>query len=188
MLDQNVARRIKLVGLDVDGVLTDGSVFLGLVANQPLEFKRFFVPDGLGIKLLRAVGLPVVLVSSRASEASQARATELQVDALLEVGPDEKLAALERVLESRGLTLDDCAYAGDDLVDLPVLRAVGLPIAVANAVPELKAVAQVVTTLPGGQGAVRQIAEWLLKARGEWSDLIEKYFAHDGARRPQRSH
>jgi 3-deoxy-D-manno-octulosonate 8-phosphate phosphatase (KDO 8-P phosphatase) len=188
VLEQDVARRIKLVGLDVDGVLTDGTVFLGLVANQPLEFKRFFVPDGLAIKLLRTAGLPVVLVSGRASEATQARAAELEVDDLIEVAPDKKLAALEGALERRGLTLQDCAYAGDDLADLPVLRAVGLPIAVANAVPELKAVARVVTTLPGGQGAVRQIVEWILKGRGEWTGLVDKYFGHDDARRPQRSH
>jgi 3-deoxy-D-manno-octulosonate 8-phosphate phosphatase (KDO 8-P phosphatase) len=187
VFERDAAHRVRVVGLDVDGVLTDGSVFLGLVANQPLEFKRFFVPDGLGIKLLRAAGLPVVLVSARASEASQARATELQVDELLEVAPDQKLAALQGAIERRGFTLEQCAYAGDDLADLPVLRAVGLPIAVANAVPELKAVARAVTTLPGGQGAVRQIAEGLLQARGEWSGLIEKQFGHDGARRPQRS-
>lgn len=187
MLDQEAARRVKVVGLDVDGVLTDGMVYIGLVAHQSLEFKRFFIPDGLGIKLLRAAGLPVVLVSARPSEASQARAEELEVDELLEVAPDQKVAALAGALERRGFTLDDCAYAGDDLADLPVLHAVGLPIAVANAVPELKAAACMVTTLPGGQGAVREIAEALLRARGDWPRLLETYFADDAARRPQRS-
>jgi 3-deoxy-D-manno-octulosonate 8-phosphate phosphatase (KDO 8-P phosphatase) len=189
VLDQELARRVKIVGLDVDGVLTDGSVFLGLVANHPLEFKRFFIPDGLGVKLLQSAGLPVVLVSGRASEATEARAQELEVDELLEVAPDQKLVALENALERRGLSLQDCAYAGDDLADLPVLRAVGFPIAVANAVPELKAAARFVTTLPGGEGAVRQIAELILKARGDWTRLLAKHFeAHDGARPPQRSH
>src|SRR5580765_317623 len=85
VLDQELARRVKLVGFDVDGVLTDGTVFMGLVAHHPLEFKRFYVPDGLGIKLLKAAGLPVVFVSARASEATETRAQELEVDELLEV-------------------------------------------------------------------------------------------------------
>ena len=188
MPDKALARRIKAVGLDVDGVFTDGGVYIGLVANHPLEFKRFHVQDGLGVKLLRTVGLAVILVSGRASEASETRATEMEVDELLEVPPQKKLPALEQALERRGLALDACAYVGDDLADLPVLKAVALPIAVANAVPEVKAVARLVTSAPGGQGAVRQVAELLLKARGEWSELVERQFeAGDGTRPTQRS-
>ena len=85
-----LAKRIKLVGLDVDGVFTDGGVYIGLVANQPLEFKRFHVLDGLGVKLLRTVGLPVVLLSGRESEASEARAKEMEVDELLQVAPQQE--------------------------------------------------------------------------------------------------
>lgn len=171
-----VARRIKLVCLDVDGVLTDGGVYIGLVAGQPLEFKRFHVLDGLGVKLLRTVGLPLVLLSGRESEASEARAKEMEVDELHQVAPQKKLATLVDVLGRRGLTLKDCAYVGDDLADLPVLRAVGLPIAVANAIAEVKAAARYVTSASGGQGAVREVAERLLKARGEWPGLLAQYF------------
>jgi 3-deoxy-D-manno-octulosonate 8-phosphate phosphatase (KDO 8-P phosphatase) len=183
-----LAKRITLVALDVDGVLTDGSLYIGLVANHPLEFKRFHVLDGLGVKLLRTVGLPVVLVSGRESEASEARAKEMEVDELLQVAPQRKLATLVEVLGRRGLALKDCAYVGDDLADLPVMRAVGLPIAPANAMAEVKAVARYVTSLPGGQGAVREVAERLLKARGEWPGLLAQYFeTHHVAGRIRRS-
>src|SRR5258705_3238678 len=94
----HIAKRIKLVGLDVDGVLTDGGVYIGLVAHHPLEFKRFHVLDGLGVKLLRTVGLSVVLISGRESEASQARAKEMEVDELHEVAPHKKLDTLKEVL------------------------------------------------------------------------------------------
>ena len=157
-------------------MLTDGGLYIGLVANHPLEFKRFHVLDGLGVKLLRTVGLPVVLVSGRESEATEARAKEMEVDDLLQVAPQKKLASLVEVLGRRGVKLDECAYVGDDLADIPVLRAVGLPIATANATPEVKAAARYVTTVPGGQGAVREVAERLLKARGEWPGLLSQYF------------
>jgi len=102
VLDRALAGRIKLVGLDVDGVLTDGGIYLGLVANHALEFKRFHVQDGLGVKLLRTVGLPVVLVSGRASEATEVRAKEMEVDELLEVAPADKLPEFVGALERRG--------------------------------------------------------------------------------------
>jgi len=184
VLDRALARRIKVVGLDVDGVFTDGGVYIGLVAHHPLEFKRFHVQDGLGVKLLRTAGLPVILVSGRASEASEARATEMEVDELIEVAPEAKLAALEKALERRGLGLDGCAYVGDDLADVPVLQAVALPIAVANAAAEVKAAARLVTAVPGGQGAVREVAELLLKARGDWPALLERYFEVGDVARP----
>ena len=171
-----LAKRIKLVGLDIDGVFTDGGLYIGLVAGHPLEFKRFHVLDGLGVKLLRTVGLWVVLLSGRESEASEARAKEMEVDELFQVAPQKKLATLMDLLARRGLTLQECAYVGDDLADLPVLRAVGLPIAPANATPEVKAAARYVTSTPGGQGAVREVAERLLKARGEWPGLLAQYF------------
>jgi 3-deoxy-D-manno-octulosonate 8-phosphate phosphatase (KDO 8-P phosphatase) len=171
-----LARRIKLVGFDVDGVFTDGGIYIGLVAGNPLEFKRFHVLDGLGVKLLRTVGLPVVLLSGRESEASEARAKEMDVDELLQVAPQKKLAAFREGVERRRIALADCAYVGDDLADLPLLRAVGLPIAVANAIAEVKAVARYVTSATGGQGAVREIAEQLIKARGEWTGLLAQYF------------
>lgn len=183
-IDSGVAKRIKLVGLDIDGVLTDGGVYIGLVAHHPLEFKRFDVQDGLGVKLLRAVGLAVVLVSGRVSDASDARAKEMEVDELLEVGPKEKQAALEGALGRRSLTLAQCAYVGDDLTDLPAMRVVALPVAVANATAEVKGAARFVTSASGGHGAVREFVELLLKARGEWRGLLaEQFEARDVARR-----
>src|SRR5437867_10538285 len=166
VLDQALARRIKLVGLDVDGVLTDGGIYLGLVANHALEFKRFHVQDGLGVKVLRTVGLPVVLVSGRASEATQVRAKEMEVDELLEVAPADKLPEFVGARERRGLALVDCAYVGVDVAGLPVLRQVACPIAVANAVAAVKAAAKVVTTASGGGGAVREVADVVLRAPG----------------------
>jgi 3-deoxy-D-manno-octulosonate 8-phosphate phosphatase (KDO 8-P phosphatase) len=117
-----------------------------------------------------------VLISGRESEASQARAKELDVDELHEVAPQRKLATLNDVLRRRGLSLAECAYVGDDLADLPVLRNVALPIAVPNAVPEVRAAARIVTRARGGEGAVREVAELLLKARGEWPGMLEQYF------------
>jgi 3-deoxy-D-manno-octulosonate 8-phosphate phosphatase (KDO 8-P phosphatase) len=171
-----LAKRIKLVGFDIDGVFTDGGIYIGLVAGNPLEFKRFHVLDGLGVKLLRTVGLPVVLLSGRESEASEARAKEMNVDELLQVAPQKKLAAFMEAAERRRIALADCAYVGDDLADLPVLRAVGLPIAVANAIAEVKTAARYVTSATGGQGAVREVAEQLIKARGQWTGLLAQYF------------
>jgi 3-deoxy-D-manno-octulosonate 8-phosphate phosphatase (KDO 8-P phosphatase) len=183
-LSAALAKRIRVVGLDVDGVLTDGGIYIGLVAHTPLEFKRFNVQDGLGIKLLRSAGLAVILVSARPSEASEVRAEELEVDALLQVPPDKKRPALAAELEKRGFSLDQCAFVGDDLADLPVLRSVPLPIAVANATEEVKQAARFVTAARGGWGAVREVAERLLKARGEWKGLVARYFeAQDVARR-----
>ncbi len=188
MLDTTLARRLKLVGFDVDGVLTDNGVYVGLVGDHPVEFKRFHIHDGLGVRMLRAAGLVVVWVSARRSDATDLRARELKVDEVVQ--DNKKLPAFEALLARRGLAWGECAFVGDDLPDLPLLTRVGLPIAVANAVSEAKAAARVVTTLAGGQGAVREVAELILQARGEWQALVTTYFqergdvAH-GAHRPR---
>lgn len=180
MLDAGVARRIRLVGLDVDGVMTDGTVYLGLVGDHPVEFKRFHIQDGLGVKLLQAAGLRIVLVSGRESPATALRARELGVDELIQDAAGHKLPAFEAAVDRHGLRFDDCAFVGDDLADLPLLRRVGLAIAVANAVPEVKDAADWVTRATGGQGAVREVAEGLLKARGEWPALLSEYLRERG--------
>ena len=180
MLDPALARRIKLVGLDVDGVLTDNGVYLGVVADHPVEFKRFHIQDGLGIRLLQSAGIAVAWVSGRESPATALRARELAVDELVQDQGARKLPAFEALLERRGLDWAACAFVGDDLADLPVLRRVALPIAVANAVAEVKSAARIVTAAAGGQGAVREVAELVLKARGEWSGLVERYFVERG--------
>ncbi|MGH7700229.1 MAG: KdsC family phosphatase [Gemmatimonadales bacterium] len=188
MLDPTLARRIRLVGLDVDGVLTDGGIYVGQLDNRPVELKRFDIQDGLGIKFLRQAGLAVVVVSARRSDATDLRARELKVDAVVQ--DKRKLPAFETLLAQRGVGWDACAFVGDDLPDLPLLRRVAVPIAVANAVPEIKAAARVVTGARGGHAAVREVAELLLRARGEWDALLERYLQErgDAAHASSRSH
>ena len=176
MIDPVVARRIRLLGLDVDGVLTDNGVFLGQVDGEAVELKRFDIQDGLGLVLLRGAELPVIWLSGRHSAATATRARELKVEELLQVAGPEKYPAFAALLERRGIAWEEAAFVGDDLADLQVLRRVGLPIAVANAVAEVKAVASYVTRASGGHGAVREVAEALLKARGMWPDILQRYF------------
>ena len=180
MLDAALARRLKLVGFDVDGVLTDNGLYVGMVGDHPVEFKRFHIQDGLGVRMLRAAGLAVVWVSGRESAATALRARELAVDELIQEPTARKLPVFEALLARRGLAWHECAFVGDDLADLPVLARVGLPVAVANGVPEVQAAARLVTTVPGGLGAVREVAELILKARGEWQGLLTKYFLERG--------
>jgi len=175
-IDAAKASRVRLLALDVDGVLTDNGIWIGPVGGEPVELKRFDIQDGLGLRLISAAGIPVVWLSGRRSEATAMRAEELRVDELLQVPGPGKLDALREVLSRRGVAWEEVAYVGDDLADLQVMRRVGLPIAVANAVPEIRAVADWVTSATGGHGAVRQIAEALLKARGAWPEMLERYF------------
>jgi 3-deoxy-D-manno-octulosonate 8-phosphate phosphatase (KDO 8-P phosphatase) len=179
-LSSAAARRVRLLGLDVDGVLTDNGVFIGPVAGERVELKRFDIQDGLGLILLRTAGLPVVWVSGRSSEATSLRAAELRVELLQVPGP-RKAAAFGELLERRGIAWKEVAFVGDDLADLPVLRRVGLPIAVANAVPDVKAAAAHVTQATGGHGAVREVVEALLRARGEWPEILARYFSEQAA-------
>ncbi len=178
MLNAAVARRIRLIGLDVDGVLTDGGVYVGQSAEHPVELKRFHIQDGLGVKFLRQAGLAVVLVSARRSEATDLRARELKVDEVLQ--DNQKLAAFATILARRGVAWDESAFVGDDLADLPLLARVALPIAVANAVPEVKAAATIVTRRAGGDGAVREVAETILKSRRVWNNLVQQYLLERG--------
>src|SRR5213595_2276159 len=139
MIDAALARRLKLVGFDVDGVLTDNGVYLGMVGDHPVEFKRFHIQDGLGIRLLQTAGLAVVWVSGRESAATALRARELAIDEVIQDPSARKLPLFEALRERRGLAWEECAFVGDDLADLPLLTRVGLPIAVPNAVAEVKA-------------------------------------------------
>ncbi len=146
MLDVAVARRLKLVGFDVDGVLTDNGIYIGMVGDHPVEFKRFHIQDGLGVRMLRTAGLAVVWLSGRESAATALRARELEVDEVIQDPTARKLPAFAALLERRGLRWEDCAFVGDDLADLPLLKRVALPIAVANGVAEVKAAARLVTS------------------------------------------
>lgn len=178
----DLARRIRMVGLDVDGVLTDGGVYLGATKSAeggvPFEFKRYDIQDGLGIQLLRDCGLTVVIITGRVSDSVAQRAAELRVDAVVQDPEAQKLSALTRLAANFGCTLDEVAFVGDDLPDLAVMRHVGLPVAVGNAVPEVRRAAVLQLHAGGGHGAVREFAESLLDARGEWIDAVERYVAH----------
>ncbi len=170
-----LARSVRVVVLDVDGVLTDNGVYIGATAaGERVELKRFHIMDGLGIKMLVWAGLHVELVSGRESPATDLRAGELDVP-VRQIAGGYKLAAVEEVLAEAGAGWEALAMLADDLADLPIMRRAGFPVAVANAAPELHAEARWTTSVPGGQGAVREFAEALLKARGEWAGLVEAY-------------
>jgi 3-deoxy-D-manno-octulosonate 8-phosphate phosphatase (KDO 8-P phosphatase) len=175
VLEPTVARRIRLVGLDVDGVLTDNGVYVGMVQGKPAELKRFDIQDGIGVVLLRLAGLRVVVLSGRRSDATELRATELSVDACLQEHYASKVPAFENALAQFGVSWDEAAFLGDDLPDVPVLQRVGLPVAVANATADARALARHTTRAAGGRGAVREFVEELLRARGEWEQTVAAY-------------
>ena len=174
-IDPDVARRIRWVGFDVDGVLTDGGIYLGDVAGERLEFKRYDIQDGLGILMLRMAGIKVGIVTGRVSESVRLRAAELGADDLVQDPHARKVPALREIAGRRGIDLSEMAFVGDDLPDVGPLRAVGLPVAVGNATIEAYTAATVRLSASGGRGAVREFAERLLAARGEWPALVERY-------------
>jgi 3-deoxy-D-manno-octulosonate 8-phosphate phosphatase (KDO 8-P phosphatase) len=182
VLKTALARRIRLIGLDVDGVLSDGGIYIGRVGDHAVEFKRFHSQDGSGAWLLRRAGITLVLASGRRSDATTIRAREMKIEEVLEdeTGGGRKLATFAAMLARRGVAWSECAFVGDDLADLPLLTRVALPIAVANAVPEVKAAATLVTERAGGDGAVREVAETILKARRVWNDLVQQYLQERG--------
>lgn len=180
MVDPLIAKRVRLVGLDVDGVMTDGGVYVGTAGGQPVELKRFDIRDSIGIRFLRAAGIKVVVISGRYSEATTLRAEELGVDEVIQDDRARKLAAFEALLARLEVVARDCAFVGDDLPDLPIMRRVGLAVAVANAMPEVLAVADHITEAGGGRGAVREFAAELLHARGQWEQVMQRYLAERG--------
>jgi len=162
---------VKAVILDVDGVLTDGGIYYDPTGR---EIKRFHVADGLGIELLRQAGIRVVIMSGRVSEALTRRAAELRVTDCYQ-GVRDKKAQIEKLRQQWQLKAEELLYVGDDLNDLPAFEAVGVRVAVANADDMLRSQAHYVTKATGGNGAVREVCEWLLKARGEWENTLEAY-------------
>lgn len=165
------AAAVRLLLFDVDGVLTDGSVNVDGHGN---ELKRFHIRDGAALAYAQRLGLLTGVLSARASGATTARANELQM-AVVKQGVANKRAALDEILASHDLTLEEVAYMGDDLVDLPVLRVVGLSSAPADAAPEVAAIVHYVSWHPGGNGAVREFIEAVLKARGQWDDVLAQF-------------
>ena len=161
--------RIELLVLDVDGVLTDGRVVYTAAGD---EVKSFHVRDGSGLKYWRQSGKKVAILSGRSSPAVDRRAAELGIPTIVQ-GVSEKLPALRHILNELGLRPDQTCAVGDDLPDLPVLRHCGLGVAVADAVPELKAAAAYVTAAAGGHGAVREAVEWLMRGQGTWAAVVQ---------------
>lgn len=163
-------KQVKIFLCDVDGVLTDASVFIG----SREEMKRFNILDGLGLVLLRRAGIKVGWISSRPSKATRLRARELKIDFLLQQ-KNSKVARVESLLARAGFTWLELCYMGDDIVDLGVLNRAGVAVAVANGVAEAKAAARYVTKAGGGHGAVREVAEMILKAQNKWTGVVADY-------------
>jgi 3-deoxy-D-manno-octulosonate 8-phosphate phosphatase (KDO 8-P phosphatase) len=166
------AERIKLLVVDVDGVMTDGGIILDGGGN---ELKRFHVRDGHGIKLLIRAGLEVAIVTGRESEVVKRRAAELGIK-IVHQRSKVKLEAYEEILKETGMSDEQTAYIGDDIVDIPVMRRVGLSVAVADAEEYVKKEAMLVTERPGGRGAVREVTDLILRAGGHWDEVTKKYY------------
>ena len=174
-MSPELARRVRLVIFDVDGVLTDAGVYLGAEqGGSPVELKRFDIQDGIGVKMLMWAGIEVAWVSGRVSEATTIRARELEVECHQKPNAF-KLGVVQEVMERHGVTWDQVAMIGDDIPDLSVLELVGLKAAVANATPPVASIADWQSTRRGGHGAVREFCDALLEARGELGDVIERY-------------
>jgi 3-deoxy-D-manno-octulosonate 8-phosphate phosphatase (KDO 8-P phosphatase) len=166
-------QNIKILVLDVDGVLTDGGL---IYPEQGQPGMRFHIQDGLGIVVARQAGLEVAIISGRASAALTLRASQLGIVELVQ-GVTNKAHALQEMAARRGWNLTEVAYMGDDLNDLPAMVLAGAAIAPANAVAEVKATAQLVTTVAGGSGAVREAIETILRAQGRWEEAVKEYLA-----------
>ena len=167
--------KIKMLVLDVDGVLTDGTMIINADGS---ESKFFNSLDGHGIRMWQRAGLKVAFLSGRSSESTRCRAKQLEIEYVLE-NCHQKLPVLEKLLKELGLSAQEVAYIGDDLPDLPPIRYVGFGVAVANAVDEVKQYADYVTTRRGGSGAVREVIEYILKSTGKWQELMKRYLPRD---------
>ncbi len=162
---------IKLLVMDVDGVLTDGTV---IISGDGTEAKSFNLQDGHGIRMWQKAGLKVAFLSGRFSQATKCRAEQLEVDYCLQ-DCFEKLPVLNKLLKDTGVSAKETAYIGDDLLDLPAIKYVGFGAAVSNAVDEVKNAADYITKHHGGDGAVREVIEYILKTAGKWQKLMKKY-------------
>ena len=171
----DLAARVRLLLMDVDGVLTDGHLL-----NVPgpdgvmVETKGFDSQDGIALQWLNWMGIKSGVISGRVSPATETRAKQCKMTYIYQ-GHIEKIPILEEILKDAGITGDEVAYVGDDLTDVVIFNRVGLGIATANARPEVKASAKFVTTAAGGSGAIREVCELLLKAHGRWDELLRKY-------------
>jgi 3-deoxy-D-manno-octulosonate 8-phosphate phosphatase (KDO 8-P phosphatase) len=165
------AKKLKLLILDVDGVLTDGKLFFD---NEGNEYKAFHARDGHGIKLLRQTGVEVAVISGRKSNSVALRMKNLGIEHVYQ-GHEDKRAAFNEIIEKIGITPEQAAHVGDDLLDLPIMTRVGLAIAVADANFAVKQRADWSTTLPGGHGAVREVCDLIMQAQGHFDDIVNAY-------------
>lgn len=164
-------QQIQCILSDVDGVLTDGGI---LFNNEGIETKSFHIRDGLGIKLWQRAGYQFGILTARTSHIVKVRSAELGIK-IVRQGFEEKLPIAQQIMSELKIEPAQVCYIGDDLTDLPVMRHVGWSVAVADAVPEIREHADQITTAPGGQGAVRELIEHLLRSKGRWQDLIRTY-------------
>ncbi|MBN2104672.1 HAD hydrolase family protein [bacterium] len=162
--------KIKMILMDVDGVLTRGGIILG---NQGEEIKIFNIQDGMGVTLARMAGLRMGIITGRHSELVSRRARELKMDIVMQ-GSFYKLPAYLEILESYRVTDDEICYIGDDILDLDILERVGLSVTPANGRPEIKAVCDFATQERGGEGAVRKVIDTILKVQGKWDEAVKK--------------
>jgi len=167
------AKKLKLLLLDVDGVLTDGKLFFD---NDGNEYKSFHARDGHGIKLLQQTGVVVAVISGRKSQIVEQRMKQLGVAHVYQ-GHENKLSAFQEIIEKIAVTPEQVAHVGDDVLDLPVMIRVGLAVAVQDAVPEVKQHADWCTTLSGGCGAVREVCDLIMQAQGSFNDVVNRYLA-----------
>ncbi len=160
--------QVKAIFMDVDGILTDGSIYVGA---DDLELKRFTVEDGMGRALARQANLPLALISGRNSEATIARARQLKIEDVYQ-GCMNKLEPFEMLLDKFGLGAHEVAYIGDGFIDLPVMERVGVPVSVPNAHPLVKKAAVYITKRSGGQGVLREVVEWILTHQGRFDEVL----------------
>jgi 3-deoxy-D-manno-octulosonate 8-phosphate phosphatase (KDO 8-P phosphatase) len=176
------ANRIKVLVFDVDGVLTDGQIILFPESSAPnskgIEAKGFAAHDGLGISLARLAGIRIGIITKRQSQTVAIRAQDLKLEFVYQ-GQSHKMNAVRDILDKAGITIDELAYVGDDIIDLPVMRVCGLSIATANARPQVKAIAHYITPNAGGKGAGRDAIDFILNARGVLDQVIEQYLDED---------
>jgi 3-deoxy-D-manno-octulosonate 8-phosphate phosphatase (KDO 8-P phosphatase) len=181
MTAEDLARKIKVLIFDVDGVLTDGQIFVVPGPDgKGIEAKGFAAHDGLGITLGRLGGLRIGIITKRNSQTVAIRANDLKLEFVYQ-GQAYKMHAIEEILAKTGYTIDQLAYVGDDIVDLPVMRKCGLAIATANARKQVKNVAHYITPNPGGEGAGRDAIDFILSAQGTLEQVIEQYLDEDNA-------
>ena len=167
----NKARGIRLLLLDVDGVLTDGRI---IYDSKGRDSKFFDVHDGLGVYLLKKAGIPTVLITAKGSRAIKPRARDMRVDAVFE-GISPKTSVFGKILKRYKLTPENVCFVADDLVDACLMSKVGFAVAVFNACPEIKGLADYITQREGGRGAVREVAELILKSQGKWQEILGLY-------------